>query len=105
MTDTPTPAPGPWWPAAYELAMATGAAFMAGYVRAKADPRPLSLPSLAARMAEAIVCGFLAIGVSAALEPIDQRLTVGISDALGLIGTGVISDLATRWLAARANKP
>ena len=85
--------------------MATGAAFLAGYVRAKADPRPFSLPSIAARAAEAIVCGFLAIGISAGLDAVDQRLTVGISAGLGLLGTGVISDLATRFLAARAGKP
>lgn len=96
--------PQPWLPAAYELAMATGAAFLAGYVRAKADPRPFSLPSLAARAAEAVVCGFLAIGIAAGLDAVDQRLTVGISAALGLLGTGVISDLATRFLAARAGK-
>lgn len=96
--------PQPWLPAAYELAMATGAAFLAGYVRAKADPRPCSLPSLAARASEAVVCGFLAMGISAGLDAVDQRLTVGISAALGLLGTGVISDLATRFLAARAGK-
>lgn len=96
--------PQPWLPAAYELAMATGAAFLAGYVRAKADPRPFSLPSLAARAAEAVVCGFLAIGIAAGLDAVDERLTVGISAALGLLGTGVISDLATRFLAARAGK-
>lgn len=104
MNDPTHTPPGPWWPAAYELAMAAGAAFLAGYVRAKADPRPFSLPSLAARAAEAIVCGFLAVGVSAALATADQRLTVGVSAALGLLGTGVISDLATRFLASRAGK-
>lgn len=101
----PTNTPGPWWPAAYELAVASGAAFLAGYVRAKSDPRPFSLPSLAARASEAVVCGFLAVGISAAMESVDHRLTVGISAALGLLGTGLISDLATRFLAARASKP
>jgi hypothetical protein len=98
------PPHGPWMPALYELATAAGAAFLAGYVRAKADPRPFSLPSLCARGAEAVVCGFLAIGISAAMDQVDHRLTVGISAALGLLGTGVISDLATRFLAARAGK-
>jgi hypothetical protein len=51
-----------------------------------------------------VVCGFLAIGISAAMENVDQRLTVGISAGLALIGTGVLSDLATRWMAARAVK-
>ncbi len=50
------------------------------------------------------MCGFLAIGIAAALEPVDQRVTVGLSAGLGLIGTGVLSDLATRWLATRAGK-
>jgi hypothetical protein len=98
------PTHGPWLPAAYELAMATAAAFVAGYVRAKADPKPFSLPSICARAAEAVVCGFLAVGISAAMETVDHRLTVGISAALGLLGAGVISDLATRFLAARAGK-
>lgn len=98
------PTPGPWWPALYELAMATGAAFVAGYVRAKADPKPFSLPSLAARVAEAVVCGFLAILVAALMEKADPRITVGVSAAFGLLGTGVISDLATRWMASRAGK-
>ena len=97
------PPPG-WLPAIYELTTAAGAAFLAGYVRAKNDPRPFSLASLGARAAEAVVCGFLAIGISAAMENVDQRLTVGISAGLALIGTGVLSDLATRWMAARAVK-
>lgn len=105
MMPEPTPNPPAWWPAAYELAMATGAALLAGYVRAKSDPRPFSLASLSARAAEAVVCGFLAVGISAAMESADHRLTVGISAALGLLGTGLISDLATRWLSSRASKP
>ncbi len=96
--------PGPWWPAIYELATATGAAFLAGYVRAKADPRPFSLPSLAARASEAIVCGFISIGVSSWMQSTDPRLTVGVSAGLGLIGTGVISDLVVRFMAARTPK-
>lgn len=84
--------------------MASGAAFLAGYVRAKADPRPFSLASLAARTAEAVVCGVIAIGVSAWLEAVDPRATVGLSAALGLIGTGVISDLVVRWMTTRAGK-
>lgn len=95
---------GSWMPVATELAMASGAAFLAGYVRAKADPRPLSLASMTARCAEAVVCGCIAIGVSAWLEAVDPRATVGLSAALGLIGTGVISDLVMRWMAARAGK-
>lgn len=104
MAETP-PSPGPWWPAAYELAMATGAALLAGYVRARQNPEPFSLPALAAKSAEAVVCGCLAIMVAALLETADPRITVGISAALGLLGTGLISDLATRWLSARAGKP
>lgn len=95
---------GPWWPALYELAAATGAALLAGYVRAKSNPSPLSLGAIAARGAEAIVCGFLAIGISAAMEWADHRVTVGLSAGLGLLGAGVISDLATRWLTNRAGK-
>jgi hypothetical protein len=100
----PTPTPGPWWPAAYELAVATAAAFLAGYVRARQNPAPLSWQSFAAKCAEAIVCGCIAIGISAAMESADQRLTIGISAGLALIGTGVLSDLATRFLSNRAGK-
>lgn len=97
----PVPTPGQWWPAAYELAMASGAALLAGYVRAKSNPAPFTVASLAVKCAEAVVCGALAIGVAAYLETSDPRLTVGLSAALGLIGTGVISDLVVRWVAAR----
>ena len=100
----PTQAPGSWWPAAAELAMASGAALLAGYVRARQNPEPLSLPSIAAKAAEAVVCGCLAIMVAALLETADQRVTVGISAAMGLLGTGLLSDLATRWLSNRAGK-
>lgn len=85
--------------------MASGAALLAGYVRARENPKPLTLPALGARCAEAIVCGAIAMGVSAAMDNFDHRLTVGVSAGLGLIGTGVLSDLATRWLASRAGKP
>lgn len=98
------PTPGPWWPAAFELALASGAAMIAGYVRAKANAAPFSLPGFVARCAEAIVCGFLAFGFSAVMASADPRLTVGVSAALGLLGTGLISDLATRFLASRAGK-
>jgi hypothetical protein len=97
--------PGPLLPTAVELAMATGAAMIAGYVRARQNPEPLSLPALAARVAEAVVCGCLAVMVAALMETADPRVTVGLSAALGLLGTGLLSDLATRWLASRADKP
>jgi hypothetical protein len=99
------PTPGPWWPAAAELAMASGAALLAGYVRARRNPEPLSFPSLCAKAAEAVVCGCLAVMIAALLEAVDPRVTVGISAALGLLGTGLLSDLATRWLSTRAGKP
>lgn len=104
----PLPSPGQWLPAAYELAMASGAALLAGYVREKANPKPFSLAALGVRCAEAVVCGFLAAGIAVAIAAYfkvsDPRMTVAISSALGLIGTGVISDLVVRWIAARASK-
>ncbi len=99
----PTPT-GPWWPAAYELGVATGAALLAGYVKAKQNPQPFSLAAFGARCAEAVVCGSIAMGIAAALGSFDQRLTVGISAGLALIGTGVLSDLTTRFLRNRADK-
>jgi hypothetical protein len=96
-------------PLATEVALASVAALLAGYVREKANPRPFSLAALGVRCAEAVVCGFLAAGIAVAIAAYfrvsDPRMTVAISSALGLIGTGVISDLVVRWIAARASKP
>lgn len=106
MMQEPPPSPGPWWPALLEWGMASAAAGVAGYVKAKGEPRPFSLPSLTAKVAEAIVCGFIAAGIAAYLETRDPRMTVAISSALGLIGTGVLSDLVVRWMTTRsAGKP
>lgn len=96
-----SPPPGAWLPAITELAMASGAALLAGYVRAKQDPKPFSLAALAVKCAEAVVCGAIAIGIAAYLKTGDPRLTVGLSAGLGLIGTGVLSDLVVRWMASR----
>jgi hypothetical protein len=63
---------------------------LAGYVRARSNPTLLSLGSIAARVAEAIVCGFLAIGISAAMEGADHCVTVSLSEGFGLLRAGVI---------------
>lgn len=99
----PLPAAPGLWPAAYELAAAIGAATLAGYVRAKKNPQPWSVPSLIARAAEAIVCGCLAVAISAALATQDPRFAVGISAALGLLGTQAVSDLLMRLLSRKAD--
>jgi hypothetical protein len=87
-----------------ELGSATAAALVAAYVRAKGDPRPLSLPSILARVAESIVCGFLATGAAALMEWTDPRSTVGLAAALGLLGTATISDLILRAAGKRADR-
>ncbi|MBS7793079.1 phage holin family protein [Roseococcus sp. SDR] len=99
----PQPPPG-MLPAVYELALAGGSALLAGYVRARKSPAPFSLESLAARCAEAVVCAVIAIGVSAFLEAKDVRVIVGLSAALGLLGTGLISELLERAIASRAER-
>lgn len=98
------PPPGALLPAAVEFGLASVCALLAGYVRARKSPAPFSLESLAGRSAEAVVCGFLAVGISALLEAKDVRIVVGISAALGLLGTGLISELLERAIASRAKR-
>lgn len=91
-------------PVLYELLASTAAALLAGYVRGRLSPRPWSFPAIVSRVCEAVVCGFIAAGVSGWLGTEDPRVTVGVSAALGLLGTGALAELLTSWVRARTGK-
>lgn len=101
MSEAPNPG---WLPSLTEFAIACGAAALSGYVKAKQSPRRWSVASMIARTAEAIVCGCLAIAIAGYLETKDPRITVGISAALGLLGTQAISDLLMRLMLRRGGE-
>ncbi len=84
--------------------MAIGAALLAGYLRARQNPEPFTLACLTARVAEAIVCGALSIGIAGYMEWADPRVTVGLSAGLGLLGTAFITDTIARVAAKRADR-
>lgn len=86
-----------------ETLIAIMSAGAAAYVRARQEPQPLTCERLGVLCAEAVVCGFIAVGLASAFS-LDGRASTGVAAALGLIGTGVLSDLLTRWLKARADK-
>jgi len=96
---TPGPEGGGWLGYADEAAVSVGVALVAGYLRAR-EARPWTLASVAARVAEAVVCGCIAMALSAHVGGDDPRLTAGISAGLGLLGTTTLTDFAAR-LAAR----
>ncbi len=101
--ETP-PSTGGWMPSLVEFAGATGAALLASYVKAKQNPKPWSAASIIARVAESVVCGCLAILAAALLKTGDPRFTIGMSAAIGLLGTQAITDLLLRVLTRRADK-
>jgi hypothetical protein len=86
-----------------EVASAVLAALAAAYVRARGCPNPWGWRAMAARGAEAVVCGFLAIGVAGAMEWTDSRSTIGLSAGFGLIGTEYLRDLLMRAAQKRAD--
>ncbi len=88
--------------AAKEVGVAIIAASIAAYVRGRHDPNPFGFWSFVARMAEAIVCGFLAIGLAGVMEWTDPRTTVGLAAAFGLLGTGVLGDLILKLAKRKA---
>jgi hypothetical protein len=102
--DMPSSPDGGFWRLGVEVALASGAALLAGYVRAKTEPKPLTLASFVARAGEAFVCGFIAVGLSSWMQWGDPRTTVGLAAGLGLMGTSFISDLIVR-LAQRHAPP
>lgn len=87
-----------WFPESEELrflkevTVATIAAAVGAYVRAKRHPRPLSWPSVGVGLAEATVCGFLAVGASGLMDWEDSRSATGLAAAMGLLGTKFVSD-------------
>lgn len=84
------------WRLAKEL-LATGlAAGVAIYARARSCPRPWSLQSIGARLAELILCGALANGAVAVMGWTDPRITVGLSAAFGLFGVDELRRFAMR---------
>lgn len=99
-------------PAAFvvELGAAIGAALVAGYVRGRSDPRPWSLARISAHVAEAIVCGFLAVAISSAMQAAswipsdDLRPVIGVSAGLGLLGTAFVSEALAAWVKRRAGQ-
>ena len=99
MADAPNPGP-----ILIEAIATTGAALLAGYVRGRGNPKPLSLDSLCARVCEAVVCGALASGIASVIEADGVRVTVALSAALGLLGAGVIGDALAAWVQRRAGR-
>lgn len=87
-----------------EIAAAVGSAAVAAYVRARGDAKPWSLAGISARIAEAIVCGFLAVSTAAFMEWTDPRTSVGLSAAFGLIGTEALRDFIMRLAAKRVDR-
>jgi hypothetical protein len=85
-----------------EMLASIGAALLAGYVRGRHNPRPLSFPSFFARTCEAIVCGCIASGLSVVIDIADARVTVALSAALGLVGASLIGDILADWIKRRA---
>lgn len=83
-----------------EFGSAASAAAVASYVRLRTNPRPFSFPRIVAYTAEGIVCGFLAVGISAALTAMfsldSHRVATGAGAALGLVGTSVLRDVIMR---------
>jgi lambda family phage holin len=89
---------------AVEMASAIAAAAVAAYVRARGAPSAWTLPAIAARVAEAVVCGFLAISAASLMQWTDPRTTVGFSAGLGLLGTEAIRDLLMRLADKRVDR-
>ena len=87
-----------------ELLSAVGAALVAGYVRAKREPRVAWWWTMLARIGDAVVCGCLTVAIVAVMEWHDIRTTVGVAAALGLIGTNTLSDLIVRWAERQTPK-
>lgn len=105
MPADPASPPPPWMAPLIEFLVALVAALPGAYVRAKNEPR-LTPSSFAARLADAVVCACLAIGVSAALKwawpTLDStRVLVGLSAAFGLLGTTALSSLLIRAVQNR----
>jgi hypothetical protein len=87
-----------------EMLSAVGAALVAGYVRAKREPRVVWWWTMLARMGDAVVCGCLTVAIVSVMEWQDVRATVGVAAALGLIGTNTLSDLIVRWAERQTPK-
>jgi hypothetical protein len=85
-----------------EVAAAAGASAIAAYVRAKSEPSGWTWRALCGRAAEAVVCGFLAVGIAGFLEWTDPRSSVGLAAGLGLLGTGALTDLLMKFANKKA---
>jgi hypothetical protein len=99
--------PQPWWAYALEAGAAVLVALLASYVR----PMPGGVMTVAAalsRAADAVVCGFLAIGAAAGIEAMfdvaDPRVTTGIAAAAGLVGTTALTEMIMRVAERRTAK-
>jgi hypothetical protein len=89
--------------AAGEIAAAAGAALIAAWVRSRNEPSAWTLRALLGRVAEAVVCGFLAVGIAGFLGWSDPRTTVGLSAGLSLLGTGALADLILKFASKKAD--
>lgn len=87
-----------------EALMASGAAMLASYVRAKGEPEPWTLRRWGVVLAESVVCGFLAVAAATATGWADPRISAGLGAAFGLVGTAALSDLIVRLMQSRAGK-
>lgn len=87
--------------AALEVLAATGSALVAGYVRARGEPCAWHWRAVLARLAEAVVCGLISVGVSTWMGWTDARLGLALSAGVGLIGTQALTDLVVRVFQKR----
>lgn len=87
-----------------EVGSAAVAAAFAAYVRVKDEPAPFTLKKLLVLVAEGIVCGFIAAGVSSLLAFNDPRASAGAGAALGLIGTRTLTDFIVRFATRKVDK-
>lgn len=89
------------WRHVRELIAAVGSAAIAGYVRGSRSAQSWTVARITARLADAVVCGFLTVGIAGYLEWTDTRTTVGLSAALGMVGTEMIGAAVVRLFKAR----
>ena len=87
-----------------DLAIASLAAGVGAYVRARRNPTPLSWDRCVVVGAEAVLCAFLAFGAGPFLDLPDRTTSYAIAAALGLVGTAVISDGIMKLIQTRSDR-